>query len=186
MINRKGKIKRKIALLLLGGLALGLSGSPKKYFEILSEIADKFQGIKKPTIKKSLKSLSKCGFLKETKKVDGTIEITLNEKGRRLAEFYKIDDLKIKRPKKWDGNWIIVIFDIPERRRGIRDAIRTHLKNLGFFEFQKSVFIFPFPCTEEIDFIVRFYKAREHVRIISANSIDNEYDLMKKFGLLAE
>ena len=36
----------------------------------------------------------------------------------------------------------MVLFDIPETQKKIRDSLRKKLKKLGFLEFQKSVFIF--------------------------------------------
>ena len=71
----------------------------------------------------------------------------------------------------------------PERIKKVRDALRMHLKNLGFYELQKSVFICPFPCTEEINQIVDFYNIHEHIRVIVAHSIDNEEELMKQFNV---
>lgn len=183
MQNRKGNVKRKILLLLLGGLAIGLSRSPKQYFEILGEIHDDLRGIKKSNLKRTIKIMHGYGMLKEETNLDGTVKIVLSEKGNKLAKMCSLDVLKIKKPKKWDGNWRIVIFDIPEPLKKVRDSLRFHLKNLGFYELQKSVFINPFPCIEEIDQIVKFYNVRKHVRIITANSIDNEDELMQKFEI---
>lgn len=180
--NRKN-IKKLILLLLLGGLALGLTHSPKKYFEILGEISNELKGIKKSNLKRTLKILHGRGLLKEEINLNGTIRIILSEAGKKLAESYSIDDLVIKKPKRWDGNWRIVIFDIPEPIKKVREALRMHLRNLGFYELQKSVFVLPFPCIEEIDKIVKFYAVRKYVRLITANSIDNEDELIEKFKI---
>ena len=94
-----------------------------------------------------------------------------------------MDNLKIDRPKKWDGNWRVVIFDIPERIKKVREALRMHLRNLGFYELQKSVFICPFSCVKEINQIIDFYDISEHVRILMAHSLDNEDELKSKFGI---
>ena len=45
--------------------------------------------------------------------------------------------------KKWDRKWRIVIFDIQEKQRKKRDALRVKLKELGFGQWQKSVYISP-------------------------------------------
>lgn len=42
---------------------------------------------------------------------------------------------------EWDGKWRIVIFDIPEERRIIRNLFRRNLKKWGFKQLQKSVWI---------------------------------------------
>ena len=44
----------------------------------------------------------------------------------------------------------MVIFDIPEKKRMVRDIIREHLKTIGFKKLQQSVFVFPYPCEQEI------------------------------------
>ena len=122
-------------------------------------------------------------MLKEIKNKDGTISIILSEKGKKAAKIYSIDNLKIDKPKKWDGNWRMVIFDIPERIKKVREALRMHLRNLGFYELQKSVFIYPLPCAEEINQIIDFYDISEYVRILMVHSLDNEDELRNEFKI---
>jgi len=85
--------------------------------------------------------------------------------------------------EKWDGQWRMVIFDIPEDLRKARDALRSKLKELGFCELQKSVFVFPYECKDEIDFIVEFFGVREYVRYGILRSIDNDPHLRRIFHL---
>lgn len=183
MRKQRVNIKEKLLTLLLGGLALGLTRSPKQYFEIISEISEDLKGTRKSCIKRSIKSLYQTGMLREVKNKDNTISMILSEKGERSAKIYSIDNLKIDRSKKWDGNWRVVIFDIPEKIKRVREALRMHLRNLGFYELQKSVFICPFSCAEELDQIIDFYDASEYVRVLVAYSIDNEEKLMEKYRL---
>ena len=75
-------------------------------------------------------------------------------------------------------------FDIPEKIKKVREALRYHLKNLGFKELHRSVFVFPYECRNEIEYIVEFYNARRFIRYIEAYYIDNELDLKHKFDLL--
>src|SRR3990167_5849545 len=183
MRKKRVNIKEKIMTLLLGGLALGLTHSPKQYFEILSEISEDLRDIRKSCIKRSIKNLYASGMLREVKNQDDTVSMILSEKGKKMAEIYSIDNLKINKPKKWDGNWRVVIFDIPERIKQVREALRMHLRNLGFYELQKSVFVCQFPCAEEINQVIDFYDISEHVRILMAHSLDNEDELKSKFGI---
>ena len=183
MRNKRVFLKEKILLLLLGGIALGLTHSPKQYFEILGKMFDDWKGVRKSNVKRSIKNLYRLGMLKEIKNKDGTISIILSEKGKKAAKIYSIDNLKIDKPKKWDGNWRMVIFDIPERIKKVREALRMHLRNLGFYELQKSVFIYPFPCAEEINQIIDFYDISEYVRILMVHSLDNEDELRNEFKI---
>jgi phenylacetic acid degradation operon negative regulatory protein len=59
--------------------------------------------------------------------------------------------LKELAKKEWDGLWRLVIFDIKEVDRKIRDQLRNKLKKLGFAMWQKSVYISPHPLVEEVN-----------------------------------
>lgn len=85
--------------------------------------------------------------------------------------------------KNGDGKWRLVVFDIPEKIREGRRALREKIRELGFHELQKSVWIFPYECKNEIDFIVEFFNLRKYVRFGILESIDNELHLKKIFNL---
>lgn len=179
-----GETQRKILLLLFGGIALGLSGSPKRYFQILKAIDKEWKEINKQSLKRAIKKLYESKLIAEKYNPDGTITIVLTDKGRQKVLTYNIDEMEIKKPKQWDGKWRIVLFDIPNKIRKTRDTIRSHLKNLGFYEFQESVFVHPYDCKNEIDYLIEFYDIRRFVRFIIAESLDNELHLKKHFDLL--
>lgn len=52
--------------------------------------------------------------------------------------------------KPWDGRWRIVIFDIPEKKRFLRDALREKLLLLGFGKWQESVYLNPHQIEQEM------------------------------------
>lgn len=184
MARGPGTVQRKILLLLLGGLALGLSGSPRRYFRILKLIGREWKEINREALWRSIRGLYQSRLITEKQNRDGSITIELSEAGRKRALTYKLDEMKIKKPARWDGKWRIILFDIPERLKKVREALRFHLRHMDLKEFQKSVFICPYPCDEEIDFIVEFYNIRPHVRKITAQAIDNELHFKQKFSLL--
>lgn len=85
------------------------------------------------------------------------IERTIDKNGEavfRLTAFgqdYVAREFPIKRFRlKWDGRWTVVIFDIPEQTRWIRDRLRFDLEDLGFGGLQKSVWISPFPIADDL------------------------------------
>ncbi|MFH0803948.1 MAG: hypothetical protein V1877_02435 [Candidatus Tagabacteria bacterium] len=178
-----GEVQRKILLLLLGGLALGLSGSPKTYFQILKTIGRDWREINKQSLKRAIKNLYESKLITEKQNPDGTITIILTSEGKKKALTYDLDKMQIKKPAKWDKRWRIVLFDIPNSRKKIRDILRFHLKRLGFFEFQESVFVYPYDCRDEIDYLIEFYDIRKFVRFIIADSIDTELHLKSYFNL---
>ena len=92
-------------------------------------------------------------------------EMILTKKGREELLKYGVDKIKLKNDKRWDGKWRVVIFDIPENKKQARDALRSKFKNLGMLQLQKSVFVYPFDCKREIDFISDFFEVGDDIYI---------------------
>lgn len=114
---------------------------------------------------------------------DGTINVVLTEKGKLAAHQFDPDKLKIKKPASWDKKWRIVTYDIPTTKNKARDALRRKLNELGFKEWQKSVFIHPYPCQDEINFIIEFFDVRPYVRYAELINPTNEAELKLHFKL---
>jgi len=168
---------------LLGGLALGLSGSPKQYFKILGEINDDLKEIDKQALERAIESLYESNMVEEKKNKEGVITIVLSKEGVKKALTFDLENIKIEKPKKWDGKWRMIMFDIPEKKRNVRDALRHNIQNLGLYEYQKSVFIYPYNCRDEIEYIVELHKAKKYVRFVVADEIDNELHIKTIFGI---
>lgn len=109
------------------------------------------------------------------------VEIT--EAGKKRVLEYNLDEMKLKIPKKWDGWWRIVMFDIPETKKRARGAISIKIKELGLYPIQKSVFVSPYPCKDEIDFIGEFFNARNHIIYIRAKEIEGVRKLKNHFNI---
>ena len=114
---------------------------------------------------------------------DGEVWVTFRKEGKELLLKYKIDELKIEKPKQWDGKWRVVIFGIPEEKRLARDVLRNKLKELGFYCLQKSVFVHPFECQREIELIKRVYEIEPYVCYMKADFVDREARLRRHFKL---
>lgn len=181
--KKVGSLQQKILLLLLGGLALGLSGSPSRYFRILRMIGKEWRDIERRNLARSIRALYQSQLVAEKHNADGTVTLVLTKEGKERALTYRLEEIEIKTPARWDGYWRIVLFDIPEDIKKLRDAFRRHLKRLGFYEFQKSVFIHPYDCSNEIDFLIEFYNARPYIRFVLAKHLDNELHIKKVFSL---
>lgn len=132
--------------------------------------------------KQSLRKLKKEQLILIEKKGKQTV-IKLSEKGKRKLLRYKLEELKINKYKKWDGWWRIVVFDIPEKKRLARDALRRKLRELNFYKLQKSIFVYPYDCKEVIDFIKILFEIDPYVNLILAKSIENEQKIKKFFKL---
>ena len=183
MTIRLGATSQKILLLLFGGVALGLSGSPSRYGRIIKGVAAEWRKIDNRELYRAMRRLYESKLISYKTNKDGSVTIVLTQEGRKKSLQYKLDEMEIPKPLQWDKKWRVILFDIPHRQKKLRDALRAKLKQLGLQEFQKSVFVHPYECRDEIDFIIELYYARRYVRFIEAFSIDNEIHLKRKFHL---
>jgi hypothetical protein len=112
------------------------------------------------------------------------IYISLTAEGRKKAGMFQIDALNIKRDKKWDRKWRLLSFDIPEKRKIVREALRGKLKELGFHPFQKSIWIYPYNCAPEIELLKTFFGLSDkEAQLIVAENISQSEDWRKVFSL---
>ncbi len=175
-------VKDVLSWLMVAGMIYIAAGSP--YFVAnVSKSFKKARKYKKKRVYDTFYKLQKQGCIKITKK-NKQIYISLTEKGRKKAGWLQIDSLKIKRPKKWDGKWRIVIFDIAQLKKMYREAFRGKLKELGFRPLQKSVWIHPFDCQDEIELLKDFFGLSEkEMRFIVAQDIGQDDKIKKNFNL---
>lgn len=71
----------------------------------------------------------------------------LTEEGRLRALGGREPEACWKR--RWDGQWRLVLFDVPEARSTARDKLRRYLRSRGFGYLQNSVWITPDPLADE-------------------------------------
>jgi DNA-binding transcriptional regulator PaaX len=83
----------------------------------------------------------------------------------------------------WDGKWRIVLFDVPEQKRPIRDYLRNVLKRHGFVEFQRSMWVWPYKLPAFLTKLLSDPQMRRYTRAITTYDIDYDEDLRKQFKL---
>lgn len=64
-----------------------------------------------------------------------------------------------------DGHFCLVVFDIPEDRRDVRQELRSLLEKAAFIPIQKSVWASPFDAADELARFLRFKNRKRWVRI---------------------
>ncbi|OGZ08758.1 MAG: hypothetical protein A3D65_04110 [Candidatus Lloydbacteria bacterium RIFCSPHIGHO2_02_FULL_50_13] len=181
--RRIGATQEKILLLLLGGLALGLTHSPKQYMRVVRSLKKEWKEINRRALNDAVRSLYASKLVEEKGNVDGTLTLVLSKEGKKLALTYDLDNMTIKTPTRWDRKWRIVMFDVPAGMKQLRDTLRYHFYEMGFYQFQKSVFVHPYSCASEIEYIMEFYGARRYIRFVVATEIDNVLVLKRHFKL---
>ncbi|MFH0803829.1 MAG: hypothetical protein V1877_01795 [Candidatus Tagabacteria bacterium] len=128
-------------------------------------------------------TLKRRNFIEVLKEKDEKIIVRLTKKGKQYVREFSIDNLSILKPKKWDKKWRIVIFDIPNKFNMARLALRNKIKELGFYKLQKSVWIYPYPCEDEILFIANFFNVESFIEILTVESLLREDKIKKIFHI---
>lgn len=182
-IKHLGPASKKILLLLEAGLVLSLTRRPDHYFRILKKVSKEWRKINERYLRETVKRLYQSKMIDYKENMDGTVNLILTEMGKKRILKYDLDKIEIKKPMRWDKLWRLVIFDIPEEEKIGRMTLVAKLKELGFYPFQKSVFIHPYECKNEIDFIVEMFNLMPYVRFLRVKDIDVELDLRERFRL---
>src|SRR3989344_8739281 len=179
MVERKHLLKLKkffdagskglnLTKILLCAVALGEKLSPSLYNN--RKVSQAFSGLRR------------YKFVRDIKEKDNN-SYALTQKGETKLRDIVIDDIEIKEQRKWDGKWHLVIYDLPIRFKKARDAFRWKLKDLGFFQFQKSAWIYPYPCEGEILFVANFFGVQKHIEILEVNKVLHDRQIKAHFGL---
>lgn len=186
---KKGEIS-KIILAALGiGVVLGGSALISPNFPILIgsllKLIEEVKGVKlsKVKIKRTLKILEKKQII--------DLEIKGNEIYVKVRDNWNIDIVKysikelleLKRKKDWPGKWFLVIFDVPEEQRNKREYLRKLLKEIGFYQYQQSVYVFPYECEKEINLIKKIIEGGRYLSYIIAEKIEYEDKLKTYFNI---
>ncbi len=148
---------------------------------------DKNNNFDKTEINDRIQYLKRMGFIR-----------TFVENKEKFVELLPsgIEKLKLlseenlfSKPSEWDKKWRVVIFDVPEKFRSARDSLRFKLQSFGLAKIQKSVYVYPFACTNEISALSGRLGIGKYVTIMIAEIIQGEENIIDEFlqkGLLTK
>ncbi|MDP3646245.1 MAG: hypothetical protein Q8R25_04100 [bacterium] len=109
--------------------------------------------------------------------------LRLTPKGERALRMMTLEDFSTRKPSRWDGKWRVLIFDIPERNRGLRDKIRSVLLTIGFVQVQQSVWAYPYDCEDIVTLVKADLHVGKRLMYLIVDSIEYDSELRGKFGL---
>lgn len=170
---------KMISLGLITGVLLAAPNAVEVLEKPLNKVFEKLDEREKKRKLSQLKS-----YLRTRGLVRGDYEhgIQLTKKAQKRLQKIDFNNLTIHPPEKWDKNWRLVMFDIPEVQRDARIALTAKLQLLGFQILQQSVWIHPFPCKEEVSLVVSEYDVSQWVTYLETSHIENDHRLIKRFS----
>lgn len=172
-------------LIMIGVLAAGMVTAPAvapAAFAALGYAGRAHRAMSRQRARVTMYNLKRRGDI-AYEHVGHDVRLVLTEQGKQRAVGAQLC-LNRTTSKRWDGKWRLVLFDIPTELRTARDALRHLLKRLGFVQLQKSAWIYPYDCAEEIRFLRSFFNiSEEQLRYIVVEQIGEDSTYRKRFKL---
>ena len=109
--------------------------------------------------------------------------LRLTHQGKRQLDLIESREMLRKKPGRWDKRWRILIFDIPEYRKAIRNKMRRTLRSVGFFRLQDSVWIYPYDCEDFIVLLKADFKIGKDVLYMIVDELEGDARIRTHFGL---
>jgi DNA-binding transcriptional regulator PaaX len=181
--HKLGRIQKEIICGIYAGLTFQFTRSAGQNVRLISKLVAQWEDEERRSLDRAIASLYETRLVAERVNEDGSYTLILSKEGSEYALTSNLENMEIERPMQWDEKWRVVLADIPEKRKGVRDALRSHLKQLQFVEFQKSVWVHAYDCQTQIDFLIEFYNIRRYVRFGVMGELDNDLHLRKQFDL---
>jgi len=100
------------------------------------------------SINMSISRLYKKGFISRMRK--GNNSFILSNRGSWNLKDYYSSIKREKHRKGWDKRWRMLIYDIPEKDKGKRDALRSFIDNFGFGRVQDSCWVSAYDYSKEM------------------------------------
>lgn len=178
-MNKTNVAKMILKAVAIGGVTLFVASSPHGARKLIDGFKKEQKRREKYYANAVTRKLLKTGMIRVTER--GLLE--LSPKGyKQLAKLEMGDEVIIK-PKRWDGKYRLVIFDIPEREFRSRVAVRRQLLAWGFARLQNSVWVHPYDCEQAIGLLKTYFGLGNNVLYLIVDFIENDNWLKKDFGL---
>ena len=182
-IRRRGQIQKALLTTLLIGGMIAIGATPR--INILKLLGNKKrnQYRLKHQVNDALIRLYRKGLVAFVIK-EGRKFARLTPAGsQRLKLEQEKAALLLQRKKRWDKRWRVIIFDIPERRRGVRSRLRAIMQECGFVRLQDSVWVYPHDCEDLTVLMKAELKTGSSILYMVVEKIENDAWLKKHFSI---
>lgn len=118
---------------------------------------------------------------------DGKKYVRLTDLGGKILDLQREKlNLTNNKPKKWDHRYRLVIFDIPEKRKQVREYLRFEMQDIGFLRIQDSVWVYPHDCEEFVTLLKADLRIGKDILYAVVEEIENDPRIRKHFNLPAD
>jgi hypothetical protein len=180
------KFNLPLAVLRMSGIDkfADLAQSRSDLNQTLRLMIDKFLNYDQPLfrINQTVRDLRARKPIKMVRSPNGW-RYALTECGKNELIKYEVRQARVRKQKRWDKKWRVVIFDIREIHRQKRNELRKLLAALGFKLLNKSVWIFPYPCDDIVELAKTAYGVRHNTTYLVCNRFNGDEWLAFDFNI---
>jgi len=183
--EKSKELTKTILKLCLGGGLIFLAGGcayPRNYKQFVKKFTD-LEQYSYSRINECLKRLKMQDYIKYDEN-DLTKPIFLTKKGfQRHSVLSLTDKIKSLTMKKWDHIWRLVTYDVSEDFKILRDKFRCQLKQMGFYQLQKNIFVIPFPIEKELESLIASHRLWNRVLVLQVANLGKREEEVKSHFL---
>ena len=161
-MNKKNEVAKFILMGLVMGSIVLIAATAPNAARVLLAHSGRNDRKRKNSIERAIRRLERRNLIRFVRQ-SGKEILEITGAGKERLRAFELDNLKLSLPKCWDKLWTVIMFDIPEKKKNARDALRIKLEELGCFAFHKSVFIHPAFCADEIDFVAECFQVSNFI-----------------------
>lgn len=135
-----------------------------------------------PRLKQTLKRLYQQKVI-DIEEQDGESRIKLTDRGRVRFLQFKMEEMMVEKPPRWDGKWRLIIYDVEKKKKFASDSFRRLLKKMEILRLQKSVYLTPYSCEEQIEFLRQYFGIGKNVLYLVVQELENDSAYKTYFGI---
>lgn len=73
--------------------------------------------------------------------------------------------------EKWDGKWRVLSYEIPEKKRELRDKLRRKVESWGLGPWHRSFWLTPHPIINSLRDLIRYKEEQAYVQAFEADHV---------------
>lgn len=134
-------------------------------------------------LKRTLDRLEKRQLVRFETLKNGETIVKITKEGQTKLLRLTLNEVEVKKPKFWNGDWYLVSYDIPECLKEQRQILLEYLQLWNFYPLHESMYLHAYPCEKEINFLREYLGIGESVRLFVVRKIENDQLFRAFFGV---
>lgn len=130
------------------------------------------------------KSSEDASITRAQSEIDSAIQSTDNDQGKYKITEKGFHELCLNFPifrfmkETWDGKWRILSYEIPEKKRDLRDRLRREVAGWGLGPWHRSFWITPHPIIDNLKALISQKEEEQYVQAFESEHVFGDRDIL--------